>query len=95
MYKIITCQCSRAADVMQLVLVLLFVAGAAANHQLRIHNRCGYEVWVGILGHPGIPDSGTCTRPHPPLRRMSGTWPNPPLQCLSGLKPLDKIIINR
>ncbi|WAR10316.1 TLPH-like protein [Mya arenaria] len=40
-----------------LVLVAL-VAGTAADHQLRIHNGCGYEIWVGLLGRPWSPDRG-------------------------------------
>ncbi|WAR10318.1 PR5K-like protein [Mya arenaria] len=37
------------------LVLFTLVAGTLANHQLHVHNRCGYEVWVGILGNP-LPD---------------------------------------
>ncbi|XP_052814817.1 uncharacterized protein LOC128241773 [Mya arenaria] len=39
------------------LVLFTLVAGTLANHQLHVHNRCGYEVWVGILGNP-LPDGG-------------------------------------
>ena len=45
------------------ILLFLAVGGVPclANHQMTMINRCGSEIWVGILGNSN-PESGKSTR---------------------------------
>lgn len=43
---------------MSTAIILLSLLGhCLASHELRVHNRCNEEIWVGLLGNP-TPDNG-------------------------------------
>jgi len=41
----------------QQILSLALICPLLADHDLRIHNKCSYEIWIGFLGG-SIPDGG-------------------------------------
>ena len=46
------------------IVYLSMVGVCLGSHQLRVHNRCSQEVWVGLLGN-SIPDNGKAVFVYP------------------------------